>query len=105
MFAGRKADLSAALWQLIDEVSAQYPRSVRSHLITTTLVKAESSVLVDRLEYLHEKYNVHHPHLYLIRPDGYIGFQGGIDAIEPLKHYLSQILIEVFQERGEKQQS
>lgn len=96
LFAGRKHNaIAVEMLKLADEITVQYPDAIRAHYITNTPTESQRnvSVLSDRLEYLHEKYGVQQPHLYLIRPDGYIGFQGGIGGIESLKHYLNQIFI------------
>ena len=96
LFSGRTSDATSTekLLKLAEEISVQFSKTVRSHFVTPTTITTNASTLHDRLEYLHEKYGIQQPHLCLIRPDGYIGFQGGIDAIEPLKHYLAQVLIE-----------
>jgi 3-(3-hydroxy-phenyl)propionate hydroxylase len=53
-----------------------------------------ADVLMDRQRYAHDKYGVAGtPCLYLIRPDGYIGFRGGADCQASLISYLDRFLI------------
>jgi 2-polyprenyl-6-methoxyphenol hydroxylase-like FAD-dependent oxidoreductase len=47
--------------------------------------------LMDREHYLHEKYGVTSPCLYLLRPDGHIAFRGRIDDAENLSAYLARV--------------
>jgi pentachlorophenol monooxygenase len=41
---------------------------------------------------LHETYGASKPALYLIRPDGYVGFRSGAGAISALEPYLARVL-------------
>ncbi len=47
--------------------------------------------LMDREHYLHEKYGVTSPCLYLLRPDGHIAFRGRLDDAEKLSAYFERI--------------
>jgi 2-polyprenyl-6-methoxyphenol hydroxylase-like FAD-dependent oxidoreductase len=52
-----------------------------------------AQLLMDREEYLHLKYGVDAaPCLYLIRPDGYVGFRGVIEHHSRLMQYLQRLL-------------
>jgi 2-polyprenyl-6-methoxyphenol hydroxylase-like FAD-dependent oxidoreductase len=48
--------------------------------------------LMDRAHYIHEKYGVTAPCLYLIRPDWHIAFRGGLDDAKRLGGYLARVL-------------
>jgi 2-polyprenyl-6-methoxyphenol hydroxylase-like FAD-dependent oxidoreductase len=52
-----------------------------------------ADVLMDRERYVHDKYGVEtEPCLYLIRPDWYIAFRGGVEHQGKLKAYLERVL-------------
>jgi len=95
MFAGKNksANTDAQLQNLASTIASQYPQTVRVHYVTTVFVELQSqiSVLVDRLEYLHDKYGVEQACLYLIRPDWYIGFRGGLSDSDKLLDYLGKL--------------
>ncbi len=97
LFSGKKpnSSIEALLTQLADQITTQYPQTLKAHYVTTALAEEQPqrSILVDHLEYLHDKYGVEQPCLYLIRPDWYIGFRGSIDLIGELRSYLSRILV------------
>jgi 3-(3-hydroxy-phenyl)propionate hydroxylase len=97
LFAGRQPNAATEnrLKNLADKITHLYPQTVQVHYISTVITETQPqySVLVDRLEYLHDKYGVEHPCLYLIRPDWYIGFRGSIDSTEQLSSYLNRILV------------
>jgi 3-(3-hydroxy-phenyl)propionate hydroxylase len=49
--------------------------------------------LMDREHYLHEKYGVTGPCLYLLRPDGHIAFRGRLDDAEKVGAYLERVFV------------
>jgi hypothetical protein len=51
------------------------------------------SVLQDVSGTLHKQYGANAESLYLIRPDGYIGFRSQPVAVEPLLEYLSHLFL------------
>jgi 2-polyprenyl-6-methoxyphenol hydroxylase-like FAD-dependent oxidoreductase len=52
-----------------------------------------ADVLMDRECFVHEKYGVEKsPCLYLIRPDWYVGFRGGLGEAKQLSAYLERVL-------------
>ncbi len=66
---------------------------VKTHLIVGSdsapeELAREGSVLLDGPRSLHELYGARAESLYLIRPDGYIGFRGQPAEVEPLIEYL-----------------
>ena len=67
--------------------------TVKTHLIvgadaTPEELSWEGSVLLDGSRSLHELYGASAESLYLIRPDGYVGFRGQPAEAEPLIEYL-----------------
>ena len=66
---------------------------VKTHLIVSTdgapeELAGEGSVLLDGSRSLHELYGASTESLYLIRPDGYVGFRSQPAEVEPLIEYL-----------------
>jgi 3-(3-hydroxy-phenyl)propionate hydroxylase len=49
--------------------------------------------LMDREHYLHDKYGVTSPCLYLLRPDGHVAFRGRLDDAEKLGAYLARVFV------------
>ncbi|MBO3459397.1 FAD-dependent monooxygenase [Aetokthonos hydrillicola Thurmond2011] len=96
LFAGKKpsASTDTQLKNLANTIVSKYPQTVRTHYVTTIPVEPQSefSVLVDRLEYLHDKYGAEQACLYLIRPDWYIGFRAGLSDYNKLLDYLAKLL-------------
>lgn len=95
VFAGKKptTETEAQLKNLANAIAQKYPQTLRVHYVTTVLTepKSQLSVLVDHLEYLHDKYGVEQACLYLIRPDWYIGFRGGLFDSGKLLNYLAKL--------------
>lgn len=64
----------------LHDVERAFEAQVRCHLVTAVNpprdVIWEGSVLSDRTHRLHDAYHVTEPMLFLIRPDGHIGFRG-----------------------------
>jgi 2-polyprenyl-6-methoxyphenol hydroxylase-like FAD-dependent oxidoreductase len=50
-----------------------------------------ADVLMDRERYVHDKYGVTSPCLYLIRPDWHIAFRGGLEHARHLGAYLERV--------------
>jgi hypothetical protein len=47
-------------------------------------------VLLDLHSSLHDAFEISSPRFYLIRPDGYVGFCGGLEHADALEAYLRQ---------------
>lgn len=95
LFAGKKpsAEIEAKLKHLADWITTQHSKILQIHYVTTVLPSQAQSVLVDRLEYLHDKYGVEQACLYLIRPDWYVGFRGSLSHAEQLQAFLQRVLV------------
>jgi 2-polyprenyl-6-methoxyphenol hydroxylase-like FAD-dependent oxidoreductase len=55
--------------------------------------KMDTSLVLDPEGIAHHKYGAQHECLYLIRPDGYVGFRSQPAEFEPLVKHLSKILL------------
>lgn len=85
------------LGQLIQDATAQFPKWAIGQIISPAHAGLDStldqkSILLDVDGEAHRRYGAQQPCLYLIRPDGYIGYRSRSPAIESLKTYLVQVL-------------
>ena len=87
----------ARLIELAQDATAQRPELVAIQVIC--LAKADvggtldqAPVLLDGDGEAHRRYGAEQPCLYLIRPDGYIGYRCQPPVLEPLKTYLIEVL-------------
>jgi hypothetical protein len=83
----------ANLLEIARWVEALPGKLVKTHLIVGADsapegLAPEDSVLLDGSRSLHELYGARAESLYLVRPDGYIGFRGQPAEVEPLIEYL-----------------
>jgi 3-(3-hydroxy-phenyl)propionate hydroxylase len=79
-------------------IREKYDQVVTPHLVVNAIIPPEAlfwkgSVLMDGEGYGHEKYGASAACLYLIRPDWYIGFRGGIADSDHLFDYLAKIFV------------
>jgi hypothetical protein len=97
LFAGSQA--TAATYQYLqtiaDTIAQRYGRSVATHFVVPREVppqlQGRSEVLVDPRGELHHRYGATIESLYLIRPDGYVGFRSQPADGEVLHSYLAKI--------------
>lgn len=86
-----------ALERIAAPVTAKYGTRVVLHLVLceTPPVPVHENwaadFLMDREHYVHEKYGITSPCLYLIRPDGHIAFRGRLDDAQRLEEYLARV--------------
>ena len=87
--------LSSALRAQVEEVAKAYGDWVRVCFVLSEQATAEASVaapvtIVCDLEgALHRRYGAADGRMYLIRPDGYIGFRGESSDLEALRRHLT----------------
>jgi len=100
LFAGQKSTVETyeKLLSLQQAVSNKQGQVIHTYLLVPELIPPQNlsridSILMDGERYAHEKYGVSAACLYLIRPDWYIGFRGGILDGDRLLDYLAKILI------------
>ncbi len=101
LFAGQKAapEIYVQLLSIQQRVSDKYPQAIHPYLLVPELLPPQnlpqsSRILMDSELYAHEKYGISAPCLYLIRPDWYIGFRGGISQSDRLFDYLTKLFLE-----------
>lgn len=85
------------LLELANQIESSLGTQVRSHLIVAALeppsalnwsaLNWHGSLILDPQQDLHQQYGAAAESLYLIRPDGYIGFRSQSLEAEPLLHY------------------
>jgi 2-polyprenyl-6-methoxyphenol hydroxylase-like FAD-dependent oxidoreductase len=100
LFAGPTPETGEieGLERISGQLAASYGRQLAIHLVLADNPPVPihenwaADVLMDRERYAHEKYGVNAPCLYLIRPDGYVGFRGGLEQGRLLAGYLKRIL-------------
>ncbi len=85
------------LLSLQQRVSKAHRQLIHSYFIVPELLppqdlSASDSILMDGEHFAHERYGVSSACLYLIRPDWYIGFRGGIADSDRLLDYLARTL-------------
>ncbi|GCE29066.1 hypothetical protein KDA_45500 [Dictyobacter alpinus] len=52
----------------------------------------QDAIVLDQYGILHRRFGAEHPTLYIIRPDGYIGYRNQPASIEQLEHYANAVL-------------
>jgi 3-(3-hydroxy-phenyl)propionate hydroxylase len=98
LFTGAAADFSE-LASLGAGLAAHYPASLQAFVVAggfplPSVTDTAVPVLLDPMRQLHDQYGVNRePCIYLIRPDCYVGFRGGIEHATELSAYLDRILI------------
>ena len=98
LFGGTpEADYGAFL-SLATPLEAQYGASVQIFLVVPAAVPPANlassdgeRILLDAERYLHEKYGVSHPTIYLLRPDTFVGFRGTLRDSDALLKYLKNV--------------
>jgi 2-polyprenyl-6-methoxyphenol hydroxylase-like FAD-dependent oxidoreductase len=86
------------LVKIAHQIKALLGNKVKTHIIINTDKAVQQldwngSVLQDELGTLHKKYGASGASLYLIRPDGYIGFRSQPVTAEPLLEYLNRLFL------------
>ena len=101
------------LVKIAHQVEALLGKVVKTYIVVSTdkvlrELDGNGSVLQDKSRTLHKQYGANAASLYLIRPDGYIGFRSQPVAAEPLLEYLSHLFLldrrHISQELEEPQQ-
>jgi hypothetical protein len=79
--------------QVATQVAARYGDAVRTLVVPPNAAARGNGVLSDPHQALRNRYHAGHGCLYVVRPDGYVGFTSRPAEAEPLIAYLDEILI------------
>ena len=99
LFAGAlaTAETHQRLQALADATMRAHPDRIESHLIVPHELPEDlagkGEILLDPRGELHHRYGARSACLYVIRPDGYIGFRSQPPEPEALKSYFTQIFL------------
>jgi hypothetical protein len=99
LFAGALAtgETHRQLQALADTTMHAYPDRIEPHLIVPHELPEDvgdkGEILLDPRGELHHRYGARNACLYVVRPDGYIGFRSQPPDPEALKSYLTQIFL------------
>ncbi|HEY6366556.1 MAG TPA: FAD-dependent monooxygenase [Candidatus Binatia bacterium] len=99
LFAGAFAtgETHRRLQALADATMRTYPDCIQTHLIVPHELPGDlagkGEILLDPRGELHHRYGARSECLYVVRPDGYIGFRSQPPDAETLKSYLTQIFL------------
>jgi hypothetical protein len=99
LFAGALAtgETHRRLQALADATMHAYPDRIESHLIVPHELPEDlvgkGQILLDPRGELHHRYGARSACLYVVRPDGYIGFRSQPPDPETLKSYFTQIFL------------
>jgi len=97
LFAGALAtgETRLRLQALTDATMHAYPNLIEPHLIVPHAVPGDlvgnGEILLDPRGELHQRHGARSACLYVVRPDGYIGFRSHPPDPDPLKSYFTQI--------------
>jgi 2-polyprenyl-6-methoxyphenol hydroxylase-like FAD-dependent oxidoreductase len=94
VFTGRQPtpERVRQLAELAAQTEAESRGLIRSRLVAPTDVGGHGACLFDHNGDAHHSYGARYECLYLVRPDGYVGFRSQPADKEPLSIYLSRIL-------------
>jgi hypothetical protein len=99
LFAGALAtgETHRRLQALADATMHAYPNRIEPHLIVPHELPEDlvckGEILLDPKGELHHRYGARNACLYVVRPDGYVGFRSQPPDPEALKSYLAQIFL------------
>ena len=99
LFAGTLAtgETHRRLQALADATMHEYPDRIEPHLIVPHELPEDlvgkGEILLDPRGELHHRYGARNACMYVVRPDGYIGFRSQPPDPEALKSYFKQIFL------------
>ena len=99
LFGGARAtdETHQRLLNLADSVRETYGDRIKTHLVVPYVMPSDlegkGEILLDPRGELHHRYGARNECLYLVRPDGYIGFRSQPVDNKVLKSYLARIFV------------
>jgi 2-polyprenyl-6-methoxyphenol hydroxylase-like FAD-dependent oxidoreductase len=99
LFAGAHAtaETHQRLQTLADDITRTYAGRVATHLVVAHQLSGDlagkADILLDPRGELHHRYGARSACLYVVRPDGYIGFRSQPTDAEALKAYFTRIFL------------
>ncbi|HEX4147573.1 MAG TPA: FAD-dependent monooxygenase, partial [Pirellulales bacterium] len=93
VFAGEAptAQRVGQLRQAVDELNARHPQLLSTTLIRCGLGPADERTLFDTQRMAHDRYGARYECLYLVRPDGHIGFRSQPVDVAAVDRYWSKV--------------
>jgi hypothetical protein len=93
IFAGPSATPAriAQLEQAVRELNARYPQLLSATLLCCGLGHADEQTLFDTQRQAHQRYGARYECLYLVRPDGHIGFRSQPVDITAVERYWAKV--------------
>jgi 2-polyprenyl-6-methoxyphenol hydroxylase-like FAD-dependent oxidoreductase len=82
-----------ALHALADEIGNRYAGLVEARVILQSAPETDRPAWLDPGGAFHQRYGADRPCLYLVRPDGYVGYRSPTPDGEALRDYLDVLLI------------
>ena len=97
LFENGQATYGDDLATLLSEIRAAFAAMQAWMIISTTpgTTAPRPDVLLDVERRAHEAYDIKRPTLLLIRPDGHVGFRGGLEHMAELQAYAQRIFREM----------
>lgn len=94
-FAGGKDKQAETLTSLMKTIYLRYENQLKYQLVVGSEYEPNAefvNIISDHHHLVHNKYKIHSPRLYVLRPDKYFGFRGGLNDKERLLGYLESLL-------------
>ncbi|KAF3890079.1 MULTISPECIES: FAD-dependent monooxygenase [Nostocales] len=81
----------------VQQIKAQHGALIQPYLVTTQSISGNDLELIDTTGEMHCRYGAHFECLYLVRPDGYIGFRSQPVDLQPFQAFLTKLNLGKFQ--------
>jgi hypothetical protein len=88
LFHGSHEHADTAIGEVLELVRSEFADWITPHQISTT---AANGILHDSSGLLHDRFGARAACLYLIRPDGYVGYRSMPPDVGKLREYLGRI--------------
>jgi hypothetical protein len=97
---GHRMEELQTLLEIGTQAMAYFPEALQAFVVVDgfpvpSMADSSIPILLDAMSHLHDQFGVKDACLYLVRPDWYIGFRGGIKHAGELPTYLARVLTSV----------